>query len=226
MQAAPGQCGSPGESITIDGVNCDVTELQRELTKNLADQLQVETTEAFKVVYQQTRIGVVDLDVIIRAYLQERTSLLLCVRSLFCLEASSTIDKANSLARDVVMQIKARKDFSLSLVQGVRKRLDQPMPPKIAANPKAAVVWSRQLLLEEYQLLEILFALTSSVNISVDVVKAWFALLRDSSFLSSQRHIRMDADEVTDILQRVQALSAVLSIQMTSLPETDLGRTN
>jgi len=78
---------------------------------------------------------------------------------------------------------------------------------------------------EEHELVEILFLATKSESISFNVVTSWFSFLRDSSFFSNQRNVRLDLEPVVDILQSVQALAAVLSIQFTSLPETDLGST-
>lgn len=79
--------------------------------------------------------------------------------------------------------------------------------------------------MEEHELVEILFLATKSESISFNVVTSWFSFLRDSSFFSNQRNVRLDLEPVVDILQSVQALAAVLSIQFTSLPETDLGST-
>jgi hypothetical protein len=77
--------------------------------------------------------------------------------------------------------------------------------------------------MEEHELLEILFLATKSGNISAPVLNAWFSLLRDSLFFSNQRNVQSDTDNLSEIMQTVQALSAIISIQFASLPGTDLG---
>jgi hypothetical protein len=146
LQAAPGQCGTVADSVTIEGMKFDVSQQQRDLTKKLTDQLQVDANEAFKVVYQQTKIGVSEIDQIVRGYLKERTSQLRVVKSLFTLQSSTVNSKVRALLQELLAKIIEDKEFPLKLVQGLSKRLELQMPSKVASNPSVALAWSRQVL--------------------------------------------------------------------------------
>jgi len=145
IQVTPGQCGSLQDSVTIDGLKFDVSQQQKELTKKLTDQLQVNTNEVFKMVYRQTRIGISETDAIIKAYFQERTSQLQVVKCLFNLGSTTKNEKLMALSREILTKLNEDKEFSLKLVQGLKKRLEQHMPPKVASNPTVALAWSRQV---------------------------------------------------------------------------------
>lgn len=64
---------------------------------------------------------------------------------------------------------------------------------------------------------------TENGNVSSEVVTAWFKMLEETHFFSNQRNVRSDTPLLSDMIQTVQALAAVLSVRFTSLPETELG---
>jgi hypothetical protein len=64
---------------------------------------------------------------------------------------------------------------------------------------------------------------TENGNVSSEAVTTWFKMLEETHFFSNQRNVRSDTPLLSDMMQTVQALAAVLSVRFTSLPETDLG---
>lgn len=140
-----GQCTTIGDSITIEGVKCDVSQQQKELTKKVAEELQVDSTEAFKIVYQQSRTGVTSLEGLVSGFMLERTALLRVVKYLFIVDSSTEEVQIKGTAQGVLTKLNEEKEFTLKLVQGVRNRVNQQMPPKAAIDSSAALVWSRQV---------------------------------------------------------------------------------
>jgi hypothetical protein len=64
---------------------------------------------------------------------------------------------------------------------------------------------------------------TENGNVSSEVVTTWFKMLEETHFFSNQRNVRSDTSLLSDMMQTVQALAAVLSVRFASLPETELG---
>ena len=141
-----GQSGSSGCTVTIDGIKYDITSQQKELTKKLAEEVQLNPTEACKIILQQSRVGVVELDGVVKAYMEERTALLRVVKCLVRMDVHDSANaKTGALAKEVVSKIKEDKEFTSKLVEGVRKRVGQPLPPKAHSDPHTGLLWSRQV---------------------------------------------------------------------------------
>jgi hypothetical protein len=64
---------------------------------------------------------------------------------------------------------------------------------------------------------------TENGNVSSEVVTTWFKMLEETHFFSNQRNVRSDTPLLSDMMQTVQALAAVLSVRFASFPETELG---
>ena len=141
-----GQASPLGDSITIDGIKSDVTPQQKDLVDKLSKEVQLDSTEAFKIVLQASRLGVVDLDDLVKSYMDERTALLEVVKSLFRLENHRSSNRKTALlAKEIVAKIKEDKTFLSKVIQGIRKRVGQQLPAKAAADASTALLWSRQV---------------------------------------------------------------------------------
>jgi hypothetical protein len=135
-----------GDSITIGGVKTSVTSQQKDLVDKLSKEVQLDSTEAFKIVLQASRLGVVDLDGLVKAYMDERTALLEVVKCLFRMERhGSSNGKTVLLAKEMVAKVKEDKHFLSKVIQGIRKRVGQQLPAKAASDPSALLLWSRQV---------------------------------------------------------------------------------
>src|SRR5437667_3360222 len=60
-----------GDSVTVDGFKYYFTSQQKDLTNELCKEAQLNTTEACRIVLQQGRVGVVELDRLVKAYMEE-----------------------------------------------------------------------------------------------------------------------------------------------------------
>ena len=141
-----GQSATSGCTVTIDGIKYDITTQQKELTNNLAKEVQLDSTEACRIVLQQSRVGVVELDGVVKAYMEERTALLRIVKCLVRMDVDGTANaKTGALAKEVLAKIKKDKEFTSKLVQGVRKRVGLQLPPKANSDPNSGLLWSRQV---------------------------------------------------------------------------------
>ena len=140
------QSALSGCTVTIDGIKYDITSQQKELTNKLAKEVQLDFVEACKIVLQQSRVGVVELDGVVKAYMEERTALLRIVKCLVRMDVYTTANvKSGALAKEVLAKIKRDKEFTSKLVQGVRKRVGQQLPPKVNSDPSTGLLWSRQV---------------------------------------------------------------------------------
>jgi hypothetical protein len=135
-----------GTSVTINGTPHDLTPGKKDLATNLAKDLQIDSTQAAKIVLQQSRLGVVDVDSVEKAYMAERTDLLRVVRSLLSITVNGSENVTTmELAGKVVGKLKEKKDFLTKLVEGLRKRVEEALPAKAIANVQSSLVWSRQV---------------------------------------------------------------------------------
>jgi hypothetical protein len=142
-----GQTVSLGDSITIDGVKFDLTPQQKELAEKLSKQLQLDTTEAARTVLQQGRLGVIELEGLLTAYMGERTALLRVVKTLLRMDVDGCPNaKTGSLAKDIVSKVKQDKEFLVKLVKGIKERVEQS-PPKGISDSLSAALWIRQVIL-------------------------------------------------------------------------------
>ena len=141
-----GQSGASGCNVTVDGIKYDITGQQKELTNKLAEEVQLNSTEACKIVLQQSRVGVIELEGVVKAYMEERTALLRVVKRLLRMNIHDSANaKTGALAKEVVSKIKEDKYFTSKLVEGVRKRVGQQLPPKAHSDPHTGLLWSRQV---------------------------------------------------------------------------------
>jgi len=141
-----GQSSSLGDSITIEGNKTDVTPQQKDLVDKLSKVVQLDSTEAFKIVLQASRLGVVDIDRLVKTYMDERAALLEVVICLFRMDIHGSSNRENALlAKEVVAKMKEDKMFVSTVIQGIRKRVEQQLPAKAASDPSAALIWSRQV---------------------------------------------------------------------------------
>ena len=141
-----GQASPLGDSITIDGVKSEVTPQQKDLVDKLSKEVQLDSTEAFKIVLKASRLGVVDLDDLVKSYMDERTALLEVVKWLFRMGSHRSSNRKTALlAKEIVAKIKEDKAFLSKVIQGVRKRVGQQLPAKAAADASTALLWSRQV---------------------------------------------------------------------------------
>ena len=137
-----------GDSITIDGVKYDVTTQQKDLVDKVAKEAQLDTIEAFKIVTQQSKLGIYELDSIIKAYMRERTAILRVVKCLLRLDLHNDSNaKTRLLAKEIVSKVKGDKDFVPKLLQGIEERVSQQLPTNITSDPQYASIWSRQVRL-------------------------------------------------------------------------------
>jgi hypothetical protein len=142
-----GQASPLGDSITVDGVKSDVTPQQKDLVDKLSKEVQLESAEAFKIVLHASHLGVVDLDDLVKSYMDERTALLEVVKWLFKMESHrSSNRKTLLLAKEIVAKIKEDKAFLSKVIQGIQKRVGQQLPAKAATDSSTALLWSRQVL--------------------------------------------------------------------------------
>ena len=141
-----GQASCLGDSITIDGVKNDVLPQQKDLVDKLVKEVHLDNTEAFKIVTQAGRLGIVDLDGLVKGYMDERTALLEVVKCLLTLEShGSSNSKTAQLAEEVVLEIKKDEGFLSKVMQGIWTRVGQHLPSKAAFDPSTALLWSRQV---------------------------------------------------------------------------------
>lgn len=141
-----GQTSPLGDSIIIEGVKTHVTPQQKDLVDKLSKEAQLDTTEAFKIVQQESRLAIVDIDELVKTYMDERAALLDVVICLFRMDIhGGSNEKTALLAKEVVAKIMKNKDFVSKVIQGIRKRVGQQLPGKAAADPSAALLWSRQV---------------------------------------------------------------------------------
>lgn len=78
--------------------------------------------------------------------MEERTALLRIVKCLFWMDGHDGANVKNeTLAKEVVIKIKEDKKFITKLVQGIRKRVEQQLPPKAISDSFSALLWSRQV---------------------------------------------------------------------------------
>lgn len=134
------------DSITVDGVKFDVTPQQKDLVDKLSKATQADSTEALRIVLQQNRVGVTGLDGLVKAYMEERTALLQVVKKLFEMDAKPTVNsKTGAIAKEIVKKLKTETDFLSILVQGVKKRTGQGLPPTATIDEAVALLWSRQV---------------------------------------------------------------------------------
>ena len=131
----------------IDGIKFDVNQQQKELTEKLSKEVLLEPTEAYRIVVQQLRVGVVELDGLAKAYLDERLALLRIVKCLLKAEVEhNNMNRATAaLAKEIVGKIKAKKDFILKIVEAVKQRVEQQLPAVVMFDPSSALLWSRQV---------------------------------------------------------------------------------
>jgi hypothetical protein len=143
---AVGQPTSLGDSVTIDGIKFDVSQQAKDLTAKLSKEVQLDTTEAFKIVSQQSKLGIFDIDGLVKAYMRERTAILRVVKCLWRMDLRSNGNaKSRLLAQEVITKVKEDKEFLLKLVQGVTKRVGQQLPSSAISDPATALLWSRQV---------------------------------------------------------------------------------
>jgi hypothetical protein len=138
--------GTVGDSITIDGTKHDIAPQQKDLVEKVAKQAQLDITEAFRIVSQQSRLGITDIDTILKAYMRERTGILRVVKCLLRLEMGNDFNaKTRLLAKEIVSKIKEDKQFLQKVVRGIKERVDQQLPANITSDPQYASLWSRQV---------------------------------------------------------------------------------
>jgi hypothetical protein len=137
-----------GDSVTIDRVKVDITPQQKELATKLAKEVQLDTTEAVRIVLQQNRVGVLELHGLVNAYMGERTALLRIVKCLLRIDVHGCDNQTTeSLAKEITLKIKEEKDFSLELVKGIKERVGQQLPFGNRNDSHSALLWSRQVCL-------------------------------------------------------------------------------
>ena len=135
-----------GDSVTVDGFKYYFTSQQKDLTNELCKEAQLNTTEACRIVLQQGRVGVVELDRLVKAYMEERTALLRIVKCLVRMDVHDITNvKTGSVAKELVSKIKEDKKFTEKLIHGIRKRVEQQLPPRVNADTGSALLWSRQV---------------------------------------------------------------------------------
>lgn len=141
-----GQTSPLGDSITIEGVKTDITPQQKDLIDRLSKEIQLDTTEAFKIVRQASHLTIVDIDELVKTYMDERAALFDVVICLFRMDIhGGSNEKTALLAKEVVANIMKNKDFVSNVIQGIRKRVGQQLPGKAASDSSAALLWSRQV---------------------------------------------------------------------------------
>ena len=141
-----GQCHKPEDSVTIDGVNFDITTQQKDIAEKLSKEAQLDLTEAVRIVLQQSKVGIVELGGIIRGYMEERTALLRVVKSLFRMDAHrNTNGKIGSIAKGISDKVKEDEDFLPNLVRGIKKRTKQELPHTATSDEASSFLWSRQV---------------------------------------------------------------------------------
>lgn len=132
----------------IDRVKVNITPQQKELATKLAKEVQLDTTEAVRIVLQQDRVGVLELHGLVKAYMGERTALLRIVKCLLRIDVHGCDNQTTeSLAKEIASKIKEEKDFSLELVKGIKERVGQQLPFGNGNDPHSALLWSRQVCL-------------------------------------------------------------------------------
>ena len=142
-----GQCTTIGDSVTFDGVKYNVTTQQKDLGNRLSKEVQLDSTEACKIVLQQSRVGDVELYGLVKAYMEERTALLRVVKCLFRMDVhGNTNVKTESLAKEILSKIKEDKEFLQKLVRGIGKRTKLQLPSKAISDSPSALLWSRQVV--------------------------------------------------------------------------------
>ena len=177
-----------GCSITVEGVKFDTTSQQKDLVNDVAKRAQLDISEAFKIVSQQARLGIQDIDSVLKAYMRERTAILRVVKCLLRLDThNGSNSKTRLLAKEIVSKVKEDKDFIRKLLQGLKERVNQQLPIGVTSDPQYASIWSSQMLLEELELAEILFIVTQRGDTPSAVVVDWFEILRDSLCFLNQR---------------------------------------
>lgn len=108
----------------------------------LSKEVQLDSVEACKIVLQQSRLGIMELSGLMKAYMEERTAILRVVKRLLRIDVDGITNwKSGSLATEIVPKLKENNSFALSLVDGIRKRVEQQLPP----DPALALLWSRQV---------------------------------------------------------------------------------
>jgi hypothetical protein len=143
-----GQPAPLGDTITIDDVKFNVSQQAKDLTAKLSMEVQLDPKEAFKIVYQQSKLGIADLEGLVKAYMRERTAVLRAVKCLWRMDLRSNGNaKSRLLAQDIITKVKEDKEFLLKLVQGLTKRVGQQLPPHAVSDPATALIWSRQVIL-------------------------------------------------------------------------------
>ena len=179
-----------GTSITIGGLTLEVPTPQKELAEKVAKEVRISTTDAFKIVVQQGKLGVTDLSGLVQAYMSERIALLRVIKFLLRTELHGCENKkTQSLVREVVAKVKEDKEFVGRVIGEIKKQTSESLPSNATTEAESAFVWSRQILLEQHQLLEILFLVTSTGTVSSQVVTSWFDLLKDTLLFSNQRNV-------------------------------------
>jgi len=140
------ECSLSEDSITVDGVKFDVTPQQKDLVDKLSKATQADPTEALRIVLQQNRVGVIELDGLVKAYMEERTALLQVVKKVFEMDAKPTANsKTGAIAKEIAKKLKNETNFLSSLVQGVKKRTGQELPHPATTDEAVALLWSRQV---------------------------------------------------------------------------------
>lgn len=135
-----------GDSVTIDGTKHNVAPQQKDLVDKLTKQAQLDTSEAFRIVSQQSRLDITDIDTILKAYMRERTGILRVVKCLLRLDVRNDFNaKTRLLAKEIVSKIKEDKKFVQKVVQGIKERVDKQLPANIISDPQYALLWSRQV---------------------------------------------------------------------------------
>jgi hypothetical protein len=133
-----------GDSVIIEGTKYELSPQQKELVDKLSKDAQLDSLEACKIVLQQSRLGIVELNGLMKAYLEERTAILRVVKSLLRMDGI-TGWKSSGFAKEIVPKLKENNSFALNLVEGIRKRVELQLPPGIMADPALALLWSRQV---------------------------------------------------------------------------------
>jgi len=137
-----------GTSVNVNGTPHDLSPAQKDLATKLAKELQIDSTDAANVVLQQSKLGIVDVDDVEKAYMAERTALLRVVRSLLSITVNGSENVTTmELAGEMVGKLKEKKDFVTKLVEGLRKRVEEALPAKAIANVQSNLIWSRQVAL-------------------------------------------------------------------------------
>jgi hypothetical protein len=137
------ECVKVPDPISIDGVKFNITPHQKDLTQKLAEEMFLDPTEAFKIVSQQSRIGVTDLERLEKAYMKERTAVLRVVKALHMLAQEKSL--VSNLAHEVLSKIREDTMFLVNLVEGIKLRVEGHLPPKAMSDPNYSLLWSNQV---------------------------------------------------------------------------------